>query len=296
MLVSIIVNCHNGEKYLKQALDSVLNQTYEKYELIFFNNCSNDNSKKIFKNYKDSRFKYFESKKLSNLSIARNAAIKKSKGDLITFLDCDDWWDSSRLEKQINLFNKDNDIKFIYTDFYEYLEKRRKLKLIKSKKYERNDIGYLLNNYDIGLNSIIFKKRILNDYSIKFNPLFHIIGDFDLIIKISLKEKIHKLNEPLSYYRIHNNNETNKKKKLHILELKKWYLINSENKKIFSTHLIKNNFFNKITYLKNILLLENNKLTIKNVLIEFNFSIYTLKIIILFILKKIKSYNFFSNS
>ena len=58
-LVSIIVNCKNGEKYLNQALDSVLKQTYSNWELIFFDNFSSDNSKKILMNYKEVRFKYF---------------------------------------------------------------------------------------------------------------------------------------------------------------------------------------------------------------------------------------------
>ena len=58
-LVSIIMNCYNGETYLIQSIESVLSQTYKNWELIFWDNRSNDKSAEIFKSYKDSRFKYF---------------------------------------------------------------------------------------------------------------------------------------------------------------------------------------------------------------------------------------------
>ena len=62
-LVSIIINCLNGEKYLQQAINSVLNQKYKNFEVIFIDNCSNDNSALIYKKVKDKRFKYFKTKK-----------------------------------------------------------------------------------------------------------------------------------------------------------------------------------------------------------------------------------------
>ena len=62
-LVSIIMNCHNGEKYLKKSVSSIINQSYRNWELIFWDNKSSDNSAKILKNFKDKRIKYFYSKK-----------------------------------------------------------------------------------------------------------------------------------------------------------------------------------------------------------------------------------------
>jgi len=61
-LVSVILNCYNGEKYLQAAIDTVINQSYSKWELIFWDNRSNDNSKKIFDSYKSDKLKYFISK------------------------------------------------------------------------------------------------------------------------------------------------------------------------------------------------------------------------------------------
>ena len=89
-LVSIIMNCHNGERYLHESLNSIVNQTYKNWELIFFDNLSNDKSKKILEGFNDSRMKYFKSKKFVNLYEARNLALDKCSGDFISFLDTDD--------------------------------------------------------------------------------------------------------------------------------------------------------------------------------------------------------------
>ena len=117
-LISVIMNCHNGEKYLDQSIRSVLNQSYENWELIFFNNSSKDKSKNIINNYlQDKRIKYFESNKFLNLYDARNQAIRKSKGQYISFLDTDDYWDKNKLQIQLN-FIKKNNCKMLYSKYY----------------------------------------------------------------------------------------------------------------------------------------------------------------------------------
>ena len=87
-LVSIIMNCHNGDKYLKEALNSVILQSYKRWELIFYDNNSTDKSAKILKSYRDKRIKYYKSN-FVNLGIARKKAFMLCTGDYVTFLDCD---------------------------------------------------------------------------------------------------------------------------------------------------------------------------------------------------------------
>ena len=88
-LVSIIMNCFNGELFLKDSIESVINQTYENWELIFWDNRSKDKSAEIFKSYKDKRLKYFYADEHVSLYKARNLAIDQSKGDIISFIDTD---------------------------------------------------------------------------------------------------------------------------------------------------------------------------------------------------------------
>ena len=132
-LVSIIMNCHNGEKYLKKSIRSIISQTYKNWELIFFNNKSSDKSKYFFDTFKEPRFKYFESKLFYSLYEARNLAISKAKGKFICFLDTDDWWEKKKLKKQINLFNKFPNLKFIYSNYFVYHQSTKEKKIFSNK-------------------------------------------------------------------------------------------------------------------------------------------------------------------
>ena len=117
-LVSIVINIFNGERYIEEALKTVFKQTYKNWEVIFWDNKSTDQSKKILKNFSDNRIHYFEAEKFTKLYEARNLAIKKAKGQYIAFLDVDDWWLPEKLEKQIILFQKDKTLKMVYSNFY----------------------------------------------------------------------------------------------------------------------------------------------------------------------------------
>src|SRR3972149_6628479 len=90
-LISIIINSHNGAKYLREAIDSVYSQTYTNWEIILFDNCSTDETDTIVKQY-DDRLRYFRSEKFLNLGEARNKALKNAQGEIIGFLDSDDSW------------------------------------------------------------------------------------------------------------------------------------------------------------------------------------------------------------
>ena len=86
-------------------------RTFKKWELIFFDNNSTDNSKKILYEFKDKRIFYFKNNFKLNLGAARNLAFKKCKGDLITFLDVDDLWDKNKLMLQFKKFQNNQNIK-----------------------------------------------------------------------------------------------------------------------------------------------------------------------------------------
>ena len=91
-LVSIIMNCYNGEEFLQEALESVQAQTYKNWELIFWDNQSSDKSSTILKSFNEPRFRYYYAEEHRNLYDSRNLAIQVSKGDFIAFLDSDDSW------------------------------------------------------------------------------------------------------------------------------------------------------------------------------------------------------------
>jgi len=108
-LVSIIVPVYNTEKYIRQCLDSILNQTYQNFECLLINDGSSDNSADICREYvaKDARFRYFE-KENGGVSSARNLGMERSGGAYITFIDSDDWLENDALQLLHGALKKEN--------------------------------------------------------------------------------------------------------------------------------------------------------------------------------------------
>ena len=97
-LVSILMNCFNGEVFLQEALESIFRQSYTNWELIFWDNKSTDKSIDIISSVKDKRIKIFSSQEHTNLGKARKNAFNKAKGDYLAFLDVDDLWEDNKLD------------------------------------------------------------------------------------------------------------------------------------------------------------------------------------------------------
>lgn len=113
ILVSIIMPCHNGERYLAQSINSVLNQTYKNWELLVIDDASADSSREIVSDIcqKDRRVQLLiNDKPTGRPSSPRNYGISCAKGDYIAFLDCDDLWKESHLENLLMLFTKRDDV------------------------------------------------------------------------------------------------------------------------------------------------------------------------------------------
>ena len=228
-LVSIIINCHNGEKYLDKTIKSVLGQNYKHWEIIFFDNNSTDKSSFLLKKYKDRRIKYFKSQKKHSLYKARNLAISKSKGELISFLDADDWWVKSKLNKQVKVFLKDQTIDVLYSNIYLYNEKKKTKKIYIKRKLNYGRVTQkLLDKFEISILSTVVKKNIFNQ--IKFDNRYSIIGDFDFFVRLSLIKSIAAIQEPLAYYRVHDSNLTTNRIDLNIKELESWVSEKVKNK------------------------------------------------------------------
>ena len=102
------MNCYNGEKYLKESLISIINQSYTNWELIFWNNKSTDQSSQIVKTTVDKRINYYCSENFEKLYKARNHALEKASGDFICFLDTDDFYDKDFIKKHLDKILESN--------------------------------------------------------------------------------------------------------------------------------------------------------------------------------------------
>jgi glycosyltransferase involved in cell wall biosynthesis len=241
-LISVIINTYNGEKYVQEAIQSVINQSYKNWEIIFWDNCSTDNTEVIVKKFKEKKIRYFKSIKLTSLYEARNLAVKKAKGKFICFLDSDDLWLKDKLNYQINFFNKNKDYQIQYSNYFTKLEKNNKKYLRHKKYFESGKITQnLLNNYSIGILTVFLKKSIFS--KILFDKKYNVIGDFDFFIKLSKQFKIAYIPKPLAVYRVHENNYSYKNLNRFISELEFWIKKNDNILKNKNFSLLKQKYF-----------------------------------------------------
>jgi glycosyltransferase involved in cell wall biosynthesis len=221
-LVSVIINCYNSDKYLKTALDSVYAQTYENWEIIFWDNASSDESANIALSY-DKKIKYFRADKTLPLYEARGIAVKKAKGDFIAFLDCDDWWDKEKLKKQLPLFENPA-IGFVYGHFWVENELKHTRKIVSQKLHIGTSlVDDLLKQYSIGMLTLIIRRSSYKNLEQGFDKRFSVIGDFDIVLRLAAEFKSSFIDEPIGHYRWHGENYSITNIKESGEELTEWY-------------------------------------------------------------------------
>ena len=292
-LVSIIINCYNGEDHLKDCIESLLSQTYKNWEIIFWDNQSDDKSETIYKNFKDKRLKYFKAEKHTSLYKARNHAIEKTNGELISFIDVDDLWEINKLELQVQLFN-DPKIDLVYSNLW-IIKNNSKNKKIFQKKNSPSGLIYekLLEEYNIGIITAIFRKNIITSIKKIFDERFSIIGDFEFFLRLSKTHYFHYINIPLAYYRIHDKNFSSLHVEKELEEIDTWIVENKSyiNKKQLSK-IKKNATMRKLLHLR----FNKNYKGCFKILFENCGNITVLKILViilipLYILKKISRFH-----
>ena len=119
-LVSIIMPSYNCGEFVEETIRSVQAQTYQNWEIIFMDDCSTDDTIKTVTSLreKDSRIRLYQNKGNMGAAVSRNNALREAKGRWIAFLDSDDLWEPTKLEKQVR-FMEDNGYKFSYTEYQE---------------------------------------------------------------------------------------------------------------------------------------------------------------------------------
>ncbi len=202
-LVSIIMNGHNVAGFVTAAIDSVLGQTYRNWEIVFWDNRSEDDTATIVRKYSDSRIRYFLAKSFTPLGQARNLAIVQSRGEFIAFLDCDDLWFPDKLERQILLFG-DERVGLVYSDtifFNEIGDERRCFG--GELPCEGECFRTLLGRYFLSMETVVVRRAAIEEQSPWFDPRFNMIEEADLFRRIAYRWKLAGVAKPLAKWRVH---------------------------------------------------------------------------------------------
>lgn len=222
--ITVIIPNYNHAKYLKQRIESVLNQTYQEFEVILLDDNSTDNSVSILKSYIDHP-------KVSSLIINENNSgntfvqwekgISAAKGDYIWLAESDDYACITFLERCINIFEKDNDIGLVFTNSQKVSSKDINLGLWHHNEpwgsswkipYKEARYYFLRQNFIPNASSVVFKKSLINTTSFAKKE-YKLVGDWELWYKCVLQADIYYIHDALNYFRCHEENVRTKMKK-----------------------------------------------------------------------------------
>ena len=203
-LISVIMSVYNGEKYLVQAIDSILNQTYQNFEFIIIDDCSTDNSSHILQEYaqKDSRIKII--KKEKNIGIKGfienlNLGISIAKGKYIARMDQDDVSLPERFQKQVDFLENNPEITLVGAQLNLINEQNKITGEAIAALQHRDIVKRITSQIQLFHPVIMFRK----DQNIQYREKFLYCEDYDLYLNlITQGKKLANLNEKLLHYRI----------------------------------------------------------------------------------------------
>lgn len=216
--VTVVINCYNGEKYLRQAIDSVYAQTAGDWEIVFWDDASTDASASIARSY-DARLRYFRGETRIPLYAARNRAIAQARGSYIGFLDCDDEWLPDKLEKQIAAFAADARVGLVYSNVRIVdADGRGRVWYQDDRQPQGSAFGALLQHYHLMIPSVMVARRALDSLRDGFDESLHMSGDTDLFLRIAHDWNVAYVPQVTALYREHGENMTVLRRELGLVE------------------------------------------------------------------------------
>ena len=202
-LVSVVMNCLDSERYLREAIDSVYAQTHGDWEIVFVDNGSRDASPRIANSY-DSRLRYLHNDQTVALGMARNQALQAAQGELVCFLDCDDRWLPAKLERQIAFLQAHPRVAFLHGNFY--FMNARGQRTASGYRREQPDgrvFGSFLRHFMISLQTVMVRTSALARLDELFDPALSLAEDYDLFMRLLHDAELGYMHEPLAEYRVH---------------------------------------------------------------------------------------------
>lgn len=220
-LISIIMPAFNSDKYIGDAIESVLQQTYQNFELIVVNDGSVDRTEDILKNYANSIHHIHQSNQ--GVASARNKGILAARGEYISFLDSDDVWFMNTLKLQYEHLAGNSDIGLVYGEMQLFDHTGTLDKKWSTNLERKRPEGYIFQDLVLsclfGLSTVMVRRNVLNDVGL-FDKNLPSGEDYDLWLRIAAKYKIGYIPEKLMRYRQHSGSLTSLKAPLKPWDIK----------------------------------------------------------------------------
>ncbi len=210
-LVSVIIPLYNREKTISRAIESILKQSYQNYEIIVVDDCSKDSGAQIVEDFHNDKIRIIRLPENHGANYARNTGIQDAEGELIAFLDSDDEWMDHKLEKQIEYMQTNElDACFCsYTQVWNSGERRQipNPELYPYENMERDICKILAVTNVVGTPALILSRKAIDDIGL-FDVNMPKMQDYEFAIRLARKYKIGFVREPLWYAYIQNDSLT----------------------------------------------------------------------------------------
>jgi glycosyltransferase involved in cell wall biosynthesis len=208
--ISVLMSVHNGENYLEEAIESILNQTYPDFELIIINDFSTDSSFEIIKKFADKRIVLIENDHNIGLTKSLNKGLKIAKGEYIARMDADDISEINRFEKQIDVLQKNPDYTVVGSNIFLIDDTGLIIEQIKYPETTEENLGNIFFDNTIVHSSAMFRKDFVMSLG-GYNEEYSKSQDYDLWLNIIENGGLlYNIQESLLKYRIHAGSISNK--------------------------------------------------------------------------------------
>jgi len=202
-IVSVILPVYNAETYVSDTIQSILNQSFQNFELIIINDCSTDNSLSVIQKFQDPRIIIINNERNLKLIKTLNRGIQHAKGKYIARCDADDIFDKNRFEKQVHFLEKNPEIGVLGTDAWIIDQNNFILKTTYNFPSQPIELDIRLKNASPFFHpSVMFRKNLVN-FTGPYSEDFLHVEDYALWLNLFSKTKLANLNDRLIYYRIH---------------------------------------------------------------------------------------------
>lgn len=212
--ISILLSMHNASKFIAETIISIINQTYQNWEILIVDDCSSDNSVEIVNQFSknEPRIIIYKMERNVGKGVALNVLIQNIKGDYIAFIDADDIWENSKLENQLN-FMIENNVGFSFTAYTQFDSNTgNNIRIISTMDV----VAYkdMLKYSRIGYSTVMISSKLLHGKKI---PELRKRQDYALWLMLLRETNAFGINEPLTRYRVSSNSLSKNK-----IEMLKW--------------------------------------------------------------------------
>ncbi|MHC5768216.1 MAG: glycosyltransferase family 2 protein [Nostoc sp.] len=201
--VSIVIPAYNSLKFLPETMESVFKQTFKDFEVLVVNDGSSDDTEHWVSQIADPRFKLITQEN-QGLSGARNTGIAHASGEYIAFLDADDLWEPTKLEKQVLCLEENSEIGLVYT-WVALIDENGNFTGRVFKNYAENDVWHKLIEHNIVESGSVamVRRQCFDTCGVFDRNLRSFVEDWDMWLRIASRYPFKVMKEPLVYYRQH---------------------------------------------------------------------------------------------